>query len=87
MVRNLKDKDILVLNLDKLHLTELGYFRVINNLNLDKTTDVVEYCKNLILEEESLVYKANKNYYIELNNIRLTINANTYNIITAHFKF
>ena len=65
-------------------ITELGYIRVVNNLNLEKNTDIIEYSKNMILDKDSKVYKANKNFYVDLNNVRLTINATTYTIITAH---
>lgn len=74
---------LLLDNLDKLHTTELGIGRIKKNLSLD-TDDVVEYCKNKVAKENSNIYKKGKNYYCEVDNIRITINSNSYTIITAH---
>lgn len=38
------DKDTLLINIDKIHTTELGFIRVKRNLNL-KADDVIKYCK------------------------------------------
>ena len=44
------NKEILLSNIDKIHTTEMGIDRIKKNLKLD-TNDVVEYCKNKILEK------------------------------------
>lgn len=75
--------EILVNNLDKLHTTELGIKRIKNNLQLD-TDDVVEYCKSIILKKECNIYRQGKNWYCEADNVRITVNAHSYTIITAH---
>ena len=75
--------EILLNNLDKLHTTELGVKRIKSNLQLD-TDDVVEYCKSVILEKECKIYRQGKNWYCETGNIRITVNAHSYTIITAH---
>lgn len=72
----------LLLNINKIHTTKLGINRIKNNLNID--TDVVEYCKNKILDKKCNIYKYGKNYYCEVDNIRITINSYSYTIITAH---
>ena len=74
--------DKLILNIDKVHTTELGIKRIKNNLKINQ--DVVSYCKNIILNKNSNIYKKGKNWYVELNNIRITINSYSYGIITAH---
>lgn len=74
---------LLLDNLDKLYTTELGIGRIKKNLSLD-TDDVVEYCKNKVAKENSNIYKKGENYYCEVDNIRITINSNSYTIITAH---
>jgi len=71
-------------NIDKLHTTELGVSRIKRNLNINE--DVVEYCKKIILNKNSDIYKKGKNYYCENNNIIITINSYSYTIITAHKK-
>ena len=76
------DKDILSENIDKIHTTKLGINRIKNNLHLDG--DVIDYCKKIILNKDTVIYKNGKNYYCEFNNIRLTINSYSYTIITAH---
>jgi len=70
-------------NIDKIHTTELGVLRIKHNLNID--TDVIEYCKNKILDKNSNIYIKGKNYYCEIDNIIITINSYSYTIITAHF--
>ncbi len=79
----MKDKQILLDNIDKVHTTEMGIDRIKKNLNLD-TNNVVEYCKNKILNENCNIYKQGKNWYCEIDNIIITINSYSYTIITAH---
>lgn len=46
--------------------------------------DVVEYCENKILDKNCTIYKKGKNFYCEIDNIKITINSYNYTIITAH---
>ena len=57
--------------------------RIKKNLKLNDI-DVINYCKNIILDNKCNIYKKGKNYYCELNNIKLTVNSYSYTIITAH---
>ena len=75
---------MLLSNIDKVHTTELGVLRIKKNLKLD-TDDVVGYLKNKILLKNCNIYKQGKNWYCEIDNIRITINSYSYTIITAHF--
>ena len=77
-------KETLLSNIDKLHTTELGVLRIKKNLKLD-TDDVVGYLKNKILDKNCNIYKQGKNWYCEIDNIKITINSYSYTIITAHF--
>ena len=77
------NKDILLSNIDKIHTTEMGIDRIKKNLKFD-TNDVVEFCKNKILDKNCDIYKQGKNWYCEINNIKITINSYSYTIITAH---
>ena len=77
------NKDILLSNKDKIHTTEMGVDRIKKNLKLD-TNDVVEFCKNKILDKNCDIYKQGKNWYSEIDNIKITINSYSYTIITAH---
>lgn len=70
-------------NLDRLHTTEMGVDRIKKNLKLN-SEDVVAYCKDKVLDERSHIYKQGKNWYCEVDNIVITINARSYTIITAH---
>jgi len=76
-------KEILLLNIDKVHTTEMGVDRIKKNLKLN-TYDVVLYCKNKILDKNCNIYKQGKNWYCEIDNIKITINSYSYTIITAH---
>ena len=72
----------LLSNIDKIHTTELGVERIKKNLKIDG--NVVTYLKDKIKKEKCIVYKEGKNYYCEIDNIRITINSYNYCIITAH---
>ncbi|CDE29059.1 putative uncharacterized protein [Catenibacterium sp. CAG:290] len=81
----MEDKQILLNNINKVHTTEMGINRIIKNLKLN-TNDVVEYCKNKVLDKNCNIYKQGKNWYCEIENIIITINSYSYTIITAHIK-
>ena len=70
-------------NLDKLHTTELGVVRIKRNLSLD-TDNVVKWCKDKISSANAIISKKGKNWYINVDDIILTVNAHSYTIITAH---
>lgn len=76
-------KEILLSNIKMIHTTEMGIDRIKKNLKID-INDVVEYCKNKILDKNCNIYKQGKNWYCEIDNIRITINSYSYTIITAH---
>ena len=77
------NKNELIQNIDKIHITSMGIDRIKKNIKVD-IDDVVEYLKNKILNENSVIYKQGKNWYCEIDNIRITINSYSYTIITAH---
>ncbi len=76
---------MLLENIDRLHTTELGVIRIKKNLKIE-CNDVVEYIKNKVLDKNAYIYKNGKNYYVEIDNIIITINSYNYCIITAHIK-
>ena len=78
------NKEILLLNINKLHTTELGIKRIQRNLNI--STDVVLFCKNKILNKNCIIDKKGKNWYCKIDNIVITINFYSYTIITAHIS-
>jgi hypothetical protein len=75
----------LLLNLDKIHTTELGIERIKKNLDLG-IDDVVKWCKHKIKDTNSHISRKGKNWYININDCVITVNAYTYTIITAHKK-
>ena len=77
------NKEILLSNIGKIHTTKMGIDRIKRNLKLD-TNDVVNYCKNKVLDKDCNIYKQGKNWYCEIDNIKITINSYSYTIITAH---
>lgn len=79
------NKEILLSNVDKIHTTKMGIERIKKNLKLD-TNDVVLYCKNKVLDKNCNIYKQGKNWYCEIDNIKITINSFSYTIITAHLN-
>lgn len=78
----MKEKN-LVENIEKIHSTEMGIIRIKKNLKID-VKDIVEYCKEQIIDSNCEIYKKGKNWYCINNNIKITINSHSYTIITAH---
>ncbi len=77
------NNEILLSNIGKIHTTKMGIARIKKNLKLD-TNDVVDYCKNKVLDKDCNIHKQGKNWYCEIDNIKITINSYSYTIITAH---
>ncbi len=77
------NKEVLLSNIDKVHTTKMGIDRIKKNLKLD-TNNVVAYCKTKVLDQNCHIYRQGKNWYCEIDNIKITINAYSYTIITAH---
>jgi len=71
-------------NINKIHTTELGKVRIKKNLELE-TEDVVKWCKNKVKNADNIIKKG-KNWYVYKGDVIITINANSYTIITAHKK-
>ena len=72
----------LIINLDKIHTTELGVTRIKKNLEPD-TDNVVTWCKQKIENSEDIIKKG-KNWYVYSGDTVITVNAGSYTIITAH---
>ena len=81
--RAMNQNELLIGNIDQLHTTPMGVDRIKRNLKLD-TDDAVSYCKNLISNPECHISRQGKNWYCEIGNTRITVNAYSYTIITAH---
>lgn len=77
------DSDILLSNIDKIHTTELGINRIKKNININ-CDDIVSYIKDKIQDKNCIIYKSGKNWYCEIDNIKITINSYSYSIITVH---
>jgi hypothetical protein len=79
----MEDPKLLLENIDKIHTTKMGKERIMRNLGLPDM-DVMEYCKKRILDKNSHISRQGKNWYCETDNVRITINAHSYTVITAH---
>lgn len=79
----MEEKQLLLDNADKIHTTEMGADRIKKNLQLN-AVDVVAFCKAEILDRNCNIYKQGKNWYCEIDDIKITINSHSYTIITAH---
>ena len=75
--------NVLIENLDKLHTTELGAERIKKNLKIN-SADVVQFCRDIISDENCHIYRQGKNWYCELESIKITVNSYSFTIITAH---
>lgn len=73
----------LLINLDKIHTTDLGLLRIRKNLSLD-AEDVVAWCRDKIKAENADITRKGKNWYVSADGCIITVNAYSYTIITAH---
>lgn len=73
----------LLQNLAKLHTTALGAQRICRNLAL-QNADAVAWCRRKIADPAAEISRAGKNWYIVADGCRITVNAHSYTIITAH---
>lgn len=78
-------KNDLILNLDKLHTTDMGVERIKKNLNID-VSNVVKWCSDKIKSSDARFERKGKNWYIVIENYKITVNAYSYTIITAHME-
>ena len=73
----------LIANIDRLHTTKMGVERIKRNLS-SGVDDVVQWCRAKILDETAVIERAGKNWYAAAGGCRITVNAHSYTIITAH---
>lgn len=76
--------NVLIENVDKVHTTQLGAMRIARNLSL--SCDVVKWCKERLCDKNAFITRKGKNWYVEIDECIITINAYSYTIITAHQK-
>lgn len=77
------NKRELILNLEKLHTTDLGIVRIKRNLTLD-VDDIVNWCREKIQNPNTIIIRRGKNWYIKIEDYELTVNVYSFTIITAH---
>ncbi len=78
-------KNDLIENIEKLHTTPMGVDRIRRNLSLgDDVEDVVEWCRQKILDTNADTTRQGKNWYVKIDGCVITVNAYSFTIITAH---
>ncbi|AMK15630.1 DUF3781 domain-containing protein [Methanobrevibacter olleyae] len=70
-------------NLNKVHTTEMGVGRIKRNIGVE-VEDIVKYCVDKIKQDNAVIKRKGKNYYVGVDGIIITVNASSYTIITAH---
>lgn len=75
-------KKILLENVEKIHTTEMGIGRIQKNLGIDE--EPVNYCISKLKQDNSVVTKEGKNYYVNVDDCIITVNTGSFTIITAH---
>jgi predicted transcriptional regulator len=75
-------KKVLLENIDKIHTTEMGIGRIQKNLEI--SDEPVNYCISKLKQENAIVTKEGKNYYVDVDDCIITINSSSFTIITAH---
>ena len=51
---------------------------------MPESLDVVDFCRCFILEDFATFERKGKNWYVTAGHVRITVNANSNTIITAH---
>lgn len=72
--------------LENICYTKLVYGRINKKLRINLNHEEIEnYMYKIIADHSCIIKKKGKNFYIESieNNIKITVNSNTYRIITA----
>ncbi len=70
-------------NIERLHTTDMGAERIKRNLQIE-TSDVVQWCKARILDRNAEIERVGKNWYVTAGDCKITVNAHSCTIITAH---
>lgn len=68
----------------RLRTTPMGEERIRRNLMLSENIDAVKFCRNFILDDNAVYERKGKNWYITTGHVRITVNAGSLTIITAH---
>ncbi len=76
-------KKLLLENINKVHITKMGTERIKRNICIDNI-DVVEWCKEKILDKNARINRKGKNWYVKIKGYIITVNASSYTIITVH---
>ena len=61
----------------------MGVVRIKRNIFLN-VDDVVRWCRAKIQNPNALISREGKNWYINIDDYEITVNAYSYTIITAH---
>lgn len=78
-------EDYLPFDVLKLQTTHLGIERIKRNLNFERCDfDVVKLMRDMILDDSATFIRKGKNWYITSGGCRITVNASSLTIITAH---
>ena len=79
----MEQENLLLQNLDQLHTTVMGVERIRRNLQI-REEDVVGWCRKQIALPQTKIQRKGKNWYALTEDCRITINAHSYTLITAH---
>ena len=66
-----------------LHTTPMGAERIRKNLSLGEQ-DAVSWCREQLRRPDAVFVRKGKNWYVHGTDCVITINADSYTIITAH---
>lgn len=75
--------NILIMNLNSIHTTEMGADRIRRSLGLGDI-DVVVWCKERIQDPNAIIERQGKNWYVHIDGCIITVNASSYTIIICH---
>ncbi len=78
---NIIDKEILNDNIELVHIEEFSINKIKRCLNV--YDNPLDYIKNIILSNDSRVIKNGSTYYVSLKNVMLSIDADSFKVVSA----
>ncbi len=70
-------------NAEYIHATSMAALRINHNLKLD-ITNHVDWFIAIVKDEKNKIERKGRNYYITYNDAIITLNANSFTLLTAH---
>lgn len=79
-----ENKEDMMYIVDHVKTTPLGEKRILKNVDIPEDTNILAWCKYMMLSDGSTLERVGKNFYIYIGDLKFCINASTYTIFTVN---